>query len=88
MDALHHCLSEYFGPVGLPFSAVETPARPPARAAQQLIHRNPYIVKPKLAPVLDPSLEVETVELTPALCALTLETIPAPHGIPRKLIFI
>jgi hypothetical protein len=83
LDALHHFLSEYFGPVALAFSAAETPVKPPARAAQpQAGNRNPYRMKQKPVPVV--ATAVEEVELTPALCALTLETIPAPHGVMKQ----
>ena len=60
--------------------------KPPAWAAQpQAGNRNPYRMKPKLAPVVDPA--VEAVELTPALCALTLETVPAPHVVMKHTYF-
>ena len=86
LDALHQCMSEYFGPAALAFLEAETPAKPPARPVQpQAANRNPYRMKQPLEPVTDPSVEV--VELTPALCALTLDTVPAPHGVMKQTYF-
>ena len=76
-DALHHALSEYFGPVALSFNA--PPKSPDAAKKPPVVRVNPYI-STKNAKATDKALTVETVEdLTPTLSHLTLEPIPPPQ---------
>ena len=80
-DALHHALSEYFGPVALCFNTPMSKTPAVATKKPHLVKKKPYIIKKEMATQADPALTVETAKtLTPNLSHLALENVPPPQG--------